>query len=135
MQAFTSAAERPLTEWNTSTEPWDQIVQQGVSEFGERPVLWSLLMLQLGSGSTEEKCLDSPDLFDVGRPMVRRARYARLRAGSPKWWSRQLQLATNADEVQMALLLFATWVGARTIEDLAEAFDRHVVILGNLRVV
>ena len=33
VQAFTNAAERPLVEWNTSIEPWDRLVQQGISEF------------------------------------------------------------------------------------------------------
>ena len=89
-----------------------------------------LANLAAGIRSTEEKCEDSPDLFDNSRPLVRRARYARLRAGSRKWWSKQLQSATNADEVWMALLLFATWAGARTIEELAEAFDKLIVNLG-----
>ena len=131
VQAFIGAAERPLSEWNTSTEPWDLIVQQGISEFGERARFAELANLAAGIRSTEEKCLDSPDLFDRGRPIVRRARYARLRAGSRKWWSQQLQSATNADEVWMALLLFATWAGAKTIEDLAETFDKLIVSLGN----
>ena len=130
VQAFTSAAERPLMDWNTSTEPWDRIVQQGIRDFGERPRFVELANLAAGIRSTEEKCQDSPDLFDVGRPMVRRARYARLRAGSRRWWSKQLQSATNADEVWMALLLFATWAGARTIEELAEPFDKVIVGLG-----
>ena len=129
VQAFMSAAERPLAEWNTSTEPWGRVVQQGISEFGERPIFANLANLAAGIRSKEEQCQDSPDLFDIDRPMVRRARYARLRAGSRKWWSKQLQSATNADEVWMALLLFATWAGARTIEGLAEAFDRLVVSL------
>ena len=91
---------------------------------------WSLRIFAAGIRSTEEKCQDSPDLFDVDRPMVRRARYARLRAGSRKWWSKQLQAATNPDQVRMVLLLFATWAGARTIEELAEAFDKLIVSLG-----
>ena len=130
VEAFTSAAELPLTDWNTSTEPWDRIIQQGISEFGERTRFVELANLAAGIRSTEEKCQDSPDLFDIGRPMVRRARYARLRAGSRNWWSQQLQSATNADEVWMGLLLFATWAGARTIEELAEAFDKLIVNLG-----
>ncbi len=126
VEAFTSAAELPLAEWNTSTAPWDRIVQQGISDFGVRPKFVELANLAAGIRSTEEKCQDSPDLFDAGRPMVRRARYARLRAGSRKWWSEQLRAANNADEVQMALLLFATWAGARTFEQLAQAFDKLV---------
>ena len=130
VEAFTSAAERPFADWNTSIEPWNRIIQQGISEFGERTRFMELANLAAGIRSTEEKCQDSPDLFDIGQPMVRRARYARLRAGSRKWWSKQLQSATNSDEVWIALLLCATWAGARTIEELAEAFDKLVVNLG-----
>ena len=126
---FMSAAEYPLAGWNTSIEPWDQIVQQGIREFGERPIFVGLANLAAGIRSTEEKCQDSKDLFDIDRPMVRRARYARLQAGSRKWWSKQLQSATNAGEVWMALLLFSTWAGARTIEELAEPFDKLIVSL------
>ena len=130
VEAFTSPADRPFEDWNTSIEPWNRIIQQGISEFGERTRFMELANLAAGIRSTEEKCQDSPDLFDIGQPMVRRARYARLRAGSRKWWSKQLQSATNSDEVWIALLLCATWAGARTIEELAEAFDKLVVNLG-----
>ena len=127
VQAFTTAAERPITEWNTSTEPWNGIVQQGISEFGERKRFVELANIAAGIRSTDEKCQDSPDLLDIGRPMVRRARYARLRVSSRKWWSKQLNSATSADEIWMVLLLFATWAGARAIEELAETFDGLVV--------
>ena len=103
------------------------MVEQGINEFGNRKRFFDLANIAAGIRSTEEKCQDSPSLFDVSRPLVRRARYARLRAGSKKWWSTQLQAATNADEVWTALLLFATWAGARTIEELAEVFDKLVI--------
>ena len=131
VEAFKSAAERPIADWDTSIEPWERTIQQAISEFGERTRFVELANLAAGIRSTEEKCEDSPDLFDISRPMVRRARYARLRAGFPNWWSKQLKSATNADEVRMALLLFATWAGARTIEELAEAFDNLTVNLGS----
>ena len=130
IEAFTSEAERPFSEWSTSTEPWDRIVQQGITEFGERTKFLELANIAAGIRSTEEKCEDSPNLFDSSRPMVRRARYARLRAGSRSWWSKQLRSATNGDDVWMALLLFATWAGARTIEELAELFDKLLSNLG-----
>ena len=130
IEAFTSAAERPLAEWNTSIAPWDSIVQQGISDFGVRPRFLELANLAAGIRSAEEKCQDSPDLFDADRPLVRRARYARLRAGSRRWWSKQLRAANTADEVRMALLLFSTWAGARTFEQLAQTFDKLVAGLG-----
>ena len=129
VKAFAQAADRPVTEWKNSVEPWDMVVQQGTSEFGERAVFVELANIAAGIGSREDSCQDSPNLFDFRRPLVRRARYARLRAGSTKWWSKHLQLPSNPDEVQMALLLFATWAGPRTIENLATELDRHIVCL------
>ena len=126
IHAVTGTADVPTSEWGTSTEPWDRVVQQAVNEFGERKRFLELANLAAGIRSTNEKCLDSPNLFDVGRPLVRRARYARLRAGSRKWWSQHLQSAADSHEVWMALLIFATWAGARTIEGLAPEFDRLV---------
>ena len=130
VEAFASAADCPVDEWFTSIEPWDRVVQQGIREFGDRQRFMELANLAAGIRSKKEQCLDSPDLFDVDRPMVRRARYARLRAGSRKWWSKQLQSATSANELSMALLLFATWAGAKTIEELAGVFDKLVDSLG-----
>ena len=130
VRAFASEDERSIQEWLTSLDPWDRIVQKGISEFGERPRFMELANLSAGIRSTEEKCEDSPNLFDTSRPLVRRVRYARLRAGSRKWWSKQLQSATDADEVWMALLVFATWAGTRTFEELAELFDKLIVNLG-----
>ena len=126
VHAFTIAAKRPLSDWSTSTDPWNQVVQQGVDEFGELRAFVETANLAAGIRSKAEKCQDSPNLFDVGQPIVRRARYARLRAGSRTWWSKQLQSATSPDEVWMALLLFATWAGARTIEELADEFDKLI---------
>ena len=129
VQAFMSAAECSLTEWNTSIEPWNDVVQQGVIEFGERPRFVELANVAAGIRSAVEACEDSADLFDSGSPLVRRARYARLRAGARKWWSKQLRSSTNTDDNWMALLFFATWAGARTIEVLAETFDELVASL------
>ena len=129
VEAFESAAKQSFADWFTSIEPWDCIVRQGINEFGERKVFVDFANLAAGIRSKKEKCLDSKDLFDCAQPMVRRARYARLRAGSRKWWSKQLQAANNADKAWMALLLFATWAGAKTIEALAESFDRLMASL------
>lgn len=130
VEAFARAAERPVSEWLTSIEPWDWVVQQGMSEFGQRQRFTELANLAAGIRSKDQQCLDSSDLFEVDRPLVRRARYARLRAGSRKWWSKQLQSANNANDQWMALLLFSTWAGARTIENLVEEFDSRISSLG-----
>ena len=129
LAAFATAAERPLTEWTNSIEPWDQILQPGISEFGECTSFVELANVAAGIRSTEEQCQDSPDLFDTSRSLVRRFRYARLRAGSRKWWAEQLRSAIDASEVPKTLLIFATWASARTIEELADTFDKLVVDL------
>ena len=130
VQAFKSAAECPIESWDNSIEPWDQVVQPGVNEFGDRKRFVELANIAAGVRSKEEKCEDSRDLFDSDQPLVRRARYARLRAGSRNWWSTQLQSATKPNEIWMALLLFFTWSGATTFEKLADKVDKLVANLG-----
>ena len=129
VEAFKSEAERPVTDWQMSLEPWERFIQLGVAEFGERKRFVELASLAAGIRSIKETCTDSPSLFDLDRPLVRRFRYARLRAGSRKWWSDQLSSVSNADDVWTALLLFATWAGSRTIESLIEVFDELVIAL------
>ena len=129
VRVFGDAAERPVVEWETSIKLWDRLVQKGINELGDRTRFVELANIAAGIRSTEEKCEDSPNLFDIGRPLVRRARYARLRAGSRKWWSDQLQSANNDDEVWCALLIFSTWGGPTTIQELVEMFDNLVAHL------
>ena len=129
VQVFRNAAEHSLAEWSSSVEPWSDVVQQGIIEFGERTRFVELANIAAGIRSTMEMCQDSPDLFDVDRPLVRRARYARLRAGDRKWWSEQLRSASSFDKNWMALLLFSTWAGPRTVEVLTETFDELVASL------
>ncbi len=130
IEAFIGAAASPLSVWDTTTEPWGQIVETGISEFGQHRRWVELANVAAGIRSKEEQCEDSPDLFDLSRPLVRRARYARLRAGTRKWWSNQLQSATNADEAWMALLILFTWASGRTIEGMSEELDNIVENLG-----
>ena len=129
VQIYMSEAERPLADWNTSLEPWELTIQQGTREFGERRRFVELATVAAGIRSAEEKCQDSADLFDIGRPLARRARYARLRAGSRNWWQKQLESANKGDEIWMALLLFATWAGSRTMGALVETFDELIANL------
>ena len=127
VQAFETAAECPMEIWENSIEPWDRFVNQGIIEFGERTRFVDLANIAAGVRSKEEKCVDSNELFDAEQPIVRRARYARLRAGSRNWWSTQLQAATNTSQIRMALLLFFTWAGTTTIVNLAEMVDELLV--------
>ena len=131
LSAFESAAEAPVEHWLTSVDPWDRVIQQGIREFGERERFTELASFAAGIRSRGEQCLDSPDLFDANRPLVRRARYARMRAGSRKWWSRQLHTASKADERWMVLLLFSTWAGTKTVEGLVKIVDARMGTLGD----
>ena len=107
VSAFMDAIGRPSEEWETSIEPWHLVIQQGISEFGTCTRFVELANIAAGIQSREEKCDDNSDLFDVHQPIVRRARHARLRAGSQKWWLRHLRSATNSDDIWMALLVLS----------------------------
>ena len=130
VQAFDEVAERPLEEWNGSLGPWEHIVGVGMQEFGTRQVFLNLANIGAGVRSRAEKCEDSPDLLDAGRPLVRRARFARLRSGSKSWWVKQLENAVSGEDRHMALLFFATWAGPRTIEQMACDLNELIGSLG-----
>ena len=129
VEAYVNAANRPIEDWETSIDHWDQIVSTGIREFGERKRFIEIANLAAGVRNRDDKCQDSPNLFDSDRSIVRRARYARLRAGSKKWWSHQLKSAETPGEVRMAILVFATWAGPKTVLALASDFDKLVATL------
>ena len=87
---------------------------------------WSLRILQLASGPETISARTALIYSIIVDRWCGEFEYARLRAGSRRWWSEQLRSPTDPDGVRMALLIFATWAGVKTVEELAEEFDRLI---------
>jgi hypothetical protein len=128
VNAAGSESLRTAIEWASELEPWENVVERSRSVWGEQWIHFYLANVASGIKSPTETCRDFPDLLDKSRSLCRRARYARLRAGTAKWWEKQFDAA--ADELDLVLinLILLTWGSHRTIAELAgrieEALER-----------
>lgn len=112
-------SSRTALEWASELTPWDNLTEASRRLFGEQWCNFHLANISSGIKSSKETCTDCDELFDGGKPLCRRARYARLRAGNSKWWERQLSSAGNQQELAFANLVLLTWGSHRTITELA----------------
>ena len=120
--------EKPSAVWATQLEPWDRVVESVRSIWGDNWACYHLANLASGIKSQNETCTEFADLFDTSTSLCRRARYARLRAGSEDWWRRQVEGARNEGQLMFVLLLLGTWASMRAIIELVgeigSALDR-----------
>ena len=101
--------------------PWNDIVETGRREFGDRWGFFELAAQAAGIRSTEEKGSGLRDLFDRDAALCERARYARLRAGDRTWWSDTLERSSDRMDRMFSALMLMSWGSAKTIAGNAEA--------------
>ncbi len=107
--------KRPATEWAESLDPWDQVVSTVSERWGENWFCFLAACLAAGISSkselaTKASTLDAPDVS-----LVQRARYARLRAGSHKWWAATLEQPMSEICRDFSLALLLGWGSLKTI--------------------
>lgn len=124
VDAARAVMARPLGLWVSSLEPWDQLVEVSRGEFGERWAHRFLALQAAGIRSSSETCPEASELFHGETPLTRRVRYARLRAGNPKWWGRQLDEASTSDERLFVAAILVAWASGRTLLAQIERLDQ-----------
>ena len=108
-------ADRSTDEWASDLTPWDNLVEKVRSLWGDSWAVYQLANTAAGIKSTKETCIDATSLFETSKSLCRRARYARLRSGSPQWWHKQADLAlVPADKMFLSLLLL-NWASSTTL--------------------
>ena len=90
-------SQRTAAEWASELAPWDSVVERTRSLFGDKWALFCLANVAAGIKSQKETCVDFQDLLNHSKSLCRRVRYARLRAGSVSWWSKQIEFAEQSD--------------------------------------
>ncbi len=117
-------SQHTVAEWATAITPWDNLVEKARSLFGERWVFFHLANIASGIKSKSETFKDFTDLFDDSVSLCRRARYARLRAGTVSYWQKLFeQTDNNLMNKMFAVLLLITWGSLKTLEQLAISID------------
>jgi hypothetical protein len=123
LEIFVEQASIGAKQWGVSLEPWDNLIEGLRAEWGERWTPCALSVIASAIRSQEHDGSDYSDLFDHSRSLCRRARYGRLRAGVPSWWSEQLGKAQDTLERVFALSLLMTWASERSLLHLSSEID------------
>jgi hypothetical protein len=109
--------------WFVSLRPWEKLIERSRELFGERWAHSVLAVEASGIRSPSETYPEASDLFDNDVSLARRARYARLRAGNPKWWGEQLDRAKTGDDRLLVLAIMLSRASERTISAQIERLD------------
>ena len=123
VQVFEKESFRPVKEWISKLSPWDVLVENLRTDFGDKWGIFYIANIASGIKSRHETCKDFSDLFDHSRSLCRRTRYARLRAGNSVWWGKQLESARNEIELMFALLVLLSWGSSQTLVKLLDVID------------
>ena len=102
--------------WHNSLQPWNEVVENMRGFWGDSLVAVETAVAAAGIRNANERGSVGDGLFDRGHPLVERARYARLRAGSGDWWTKQLQSAPSMLDQIFLVSLFLAWGGKRTLQ-------------------
>ncbi len=111
-------------DWSTQIQPWDTLVEELRRLFGES---WSASVLANSSAairSSHETGAGHNILVDDSLSLCRRARYARLRSGSPQWWIRQFESVEEPYHRMLASLLYLSWASDKTIDSTIETVQK-----------
>jgi hypothetical protein len=108
-------SERPLDDWVKSVEPWSAIVSAGIGTFGESWLWRHVSAIAAGIRNSGQHCTEYNDLLDPTAPMTERYRYARLRAGSAKWWIATLEQAQNESDIETCGVLLLAYGSLLTL--------------------
>jgi hypothetical protein len=126
IETASNLATRETVRWATELSVWEELVDTIAKRFGHRWIAVHLANIASGIKSSTETCTDCPDLFAPSKSLVRRARYARLRAGSPAWWKKTLDDSDTPEKQLLASLIWFTWASSNTISENIATVDRLV---------
>jgi hypothetical protein len=113
-------------EWATEISPWDNLIEQIRTNWGDQWICYTLANIGSGIKSQTETCTDCPDFLDRKTSLARRTRYARLRAGTISWWVNQFDQVQDSQDIMSILLTLITWGSSNTIVQLSQLIDETV---------
>lgn len=109
--------------WATSIEPWNEIVEMIRQYWGDIWLSYSIANIASGIKSSIETYSDHSDLLNSDLDLCKRVRYARLRAGQPSWWIKQLSQCTDEKDIALALLVMFTWASPKALKSNLDKVD------------
>jgi hypothetical protein len=109
-------ASRPVRDWMTSLHPWNRVIEACRGTWGES---WATSRLAIVAAGIPDKSMEeSPDLVDIGQPLLARVRGARLRSGAFRWWKQMIERPESHADRLLVIGTFFSWASPRTIRQL-----------------
>jgi hypothetical protein len=115
---FESEALRSTSEWATDLLPWESIVEILRNSFGDTWLSFRLANIAAFIKSTQERCTDFSDLFDIGTSLCRRVRYCRF--ASNNWWLKQFGATKTRTDLMFITLVFLTCASKNKLIELIQ---------------
>ena len=125
-------AQKPAHLWATNLEPWNNLVETIRKNWGDVWLCFHLANIASGIKSSTEKYLEYSDLLDHSKDLCKRVRYARLRAGQPAWWLKQIEKSKNEVDIATILLILTTWSSSKTLEEMIYKINELIPQLSDL---
>ena len=110
-------------EWQSSLVPWSKWVEAIRSTYGESWTGYEIAGLSAQIKSVSERGAGCHQLFDHSKPLCHRARYARLRRSSDRWWVSQLAAAPNTTGRAFWILMHLRWASSTSVQDNLGVYD------------
>jgi hypothetical protein len=126
LEIFDRVTGTKSSKWSTSLKPWSDLVSSGMREFGAKPIFFDLALIAARINSKADNGEIGKGLNDAEIPLCERIRYARLRSGSPNWWSKQFADSANEEQRQLVLTSLLVWGSPRIILDFAEIISAQL---------
>ena len=126
LSVYRKEFDRQTKTWMVDISPHENIIQCLWQKFGCAPKIVKMACVAAGIKNKELQCREASDLFDSSCTLVRRVRYARLRAGSVSWWSEIFERSKNDEQHVLAVIVFLLWSSKRTLSTLLYEFDESV---------
>jgi hypothetical protein len=123
LDAVHKESQHTAFEWATEIIPWDNLVENARSLYGEQWAFFRLANIASGIKSQSETCTGFSALLDHSVSLCRRARYARLRSGTVSYWEKLFEQTDDVMDRMFAVLLLITWGSKKTVERLASLID------------
>lgn len=126
VRLVTESTKQEAYFWATNLTPWNNIVEQIRQYWGDTWICFHLANIASGVKSSTETCSEYSDLLDSSTSLCKRARYARLRAGQPSWWLKQINHSNTEVDNALILLIILTWASQKTIYKLINSLDELI---------
>lgn len=129
-QTFLSLMFKELSKtskyWNQSFEPWEIIIEKGSSIFGERCAFYNIVSIGASIKIDPDGISDLDSLFDQEKPLIKRARFARLKSKNMTWWKTQFNNIQTTNNAYFYLIMIITWASTSTISKLINQISQCI---------